>query len=600
MINAKPSLLTRYESLRRMEFEQLTALLDTLGKIDGLPADQMDQARDALFHADHPYLLVLVGAFNTGKSSLINALIGEKVLEVGATPTTSKIAILRYGPALDRLQSGEVETIFYPAPLLQEVSLVDTPGLDSVFKLHDEITGRFLHRADIVLLVMLATQAMSASTVEYLQSLRAYGKRVIVVVNQVDTLEPDEQKTMRDFVTDQSKQNLGFAPQVWLLSSRQATEAQQVTPRDEALWKASGFDQLEKFIEDALSDAARVRQKLETPLQISRNVITVARGLVREQQNALADYRRSVQNVKGQMETATNEQKVALQETLDQVNKTFAESIRRGREALQEMFQLSRALAMVAAGVMEFLGLAGIVRRLGANTPARAAFESHKVNEPLDELPAVIDRLGPRLEGRDVKDIDDLIAYTRREIERLPEALQTKIVGKLEAPAVYDRSIMRGAREDTLVILDKARNIEFKRIDQAIRNWLILVGAYQGIILIAGMIAALANNGNWLLLLAIVVILGLVGVGLIPLRGRLMEQAYGRRMLGFEDELEQAIDRAAQQQIATGTRLRNDAVGPFMRLVETQFAQVDQLKADLEIHEQKLVDLEKELGNLRD
>src|SRR5260221_4052032 len=217
----------------------------------------MDQARDALFHADHPYLVALVGAFNTGKSTIVNALVGEPVLETGATPTTNKIAIIRYGPAMQRSVAGEVETIFYPAPMLEHISLVDTPGLESVFTAHDEVTRLFLHRADMVLFVMLATQAMSATNIDYLQSLRAYGKRVIIAVNQVDMLDSEEARTIKDFVADQSKATLGFVPQVWMLSARLAIQAQASKPRDEALWQASGFDQIERFINDALNDAIR-------------------------------------------------------------------------------------------------------------------------------------------------------------------------------------------------------------------------------------------------------------------------------------------------------------------------------------------------------
>src|SRR5689334_10544220 len=210
----------------------------------------MDQARDALFHADHPFLIVLVGAFNAGKSSIINALIGQPVLDVGATPTTTKIAILRHGPDVQRLQAGEVETVFNPSPLLERVSLVDTPGLESIFKQHDQVTQRFLHRADIVLLVMPATQAMSAHNVEYMQSLRTYGKRVIVVINQIDALDAEEQKTLKEFVAEQSKLNLGFVPPIWMVSAKLALEAQQTAPRNGEIWQASGFEQVEQYINE--------------------------------------------------------------------------------------------------------------------------------------------------------------------------------------------------------------------------------------------------------------------------------------------------------------------------------------------------------------
>ena len=69
--------------------------------------------RDALFHADHPFLIVLVGPFSSGKSSIINALLGDpELLPIGPVPTTDKIAILRWGEQTQRMSGGgEADTI---------------------------------------------------------------------------------------------------------------------------------------------------------------------------------------------------------------------------------------------------------------------------------------------------------------------------------------------------------------------------------------------------------------------------------------------------------------------------------------------------------
>ncbi len=601
----KPSLITRYETLRRKEFETLTGLVDALGKVDGLPANQMDQARDALFHADHPYLIVLMGAFNTGKSSILNALLGEAVLGVGPTPTTDRIVILRQGPSVQRIASGDTDTIFHPSPLLERVSLVDTPGLDSIFKGHDETTNKFLHRADIVLLVMLATQAMSQSNVEYLQSLRAYGKRIIIVINQIDVLDSDERATLKDFVAQQAKNQLGIAPDVWMISAKLAMEANSHSPRDTALWEASGFAQIEGYITDALGDATRVRQKLETPLQIVRNVSTVALAQVRDEQNALTAYRKSAQNVRAQMEQAGREQSTTVAQATAEVDTAIAETITRGQAAIRDMFQFSRAFGLVGGGLLELTGLARFSRRFGARTPAKAAFETRHVNEPLDQLPRTLDELGPRLEGRDVKDVDDLISYTRREIEALPGSLQSKMVGKLQSPISYDRSILPAARPELLSILDKAKSVEFTRIDKAVQNTVIVLAFYEIAVIFIALVFGIAfggstNGGLWILLVLVVLVLLLAGLGFIPVRGLLMANAYAARLELIKADFIVALKRATDQQIGFGARMRQDAVTPFLRLVESQTSQVDAVKSELERYGQTLTALEKELAALKD
>ncbi|MCA9906375.1 MAG: dynamin family protein, partial [Anaerolineae bacterium] len=263
-------LATDYESLRRREHELITKLLDVLPKIDNVPEERIAQVRDALFHADNPFLVVFVGPFSSGKSSIINAILGEELLPVGPVPTTDRIAILRWGEQSERVRTGEYDTVFHPSPLLRKISFVDTPGLESIFQKHEETTRKFLHRADVVLLVMLATQAMTAKNLDYLRILQEYGKTVILVINQVDVLSPEEAANVRDYVIEQTQAKLGYKPQVWMMSSRQAMAALMADDGeiDQAELDASGVPQVEKYVDTQLSDVARLRQKLQTPLQI--------------------------------------------------------------------------------------------------------------------------------------------------------------------------------------------------------------------------------------------------------------------------------------------------------------------------------------------
>ncbi|HVO43228.1 MAG TPA: hypothetical protein VMT34_11425, partial [Aggregatilineales bacterium] len=422
------------------------------------------------------------------------------------------------------------------------------------------------------------------------------------VVNQIDLVEPDERDTLKNFIAEQSKLGLGFVPEIWLVSAREALQANETTPRNDELWQASGFAQIEAYIDNALGDAARVRQKLETPIQIARNVTAVATGLVREQQNALDDYRRAAANVRAQIDSATREQDTTIQQTISEIDSTFAEATRRGREAIRDVFDPSRSVGLVFSGMAELVGLARVARRFGARSNAASAFELRQVDEPLSQIPPIIDKLGPQLEGHDVKDVDDLIAYTQREIERLPGSLKQKLIGKLQAPTAYDRSILAGARDSMLASLDSARRTETATIDRAVRNSLIVLGAYESIVFVSLIITAIAfinsQNGSWLVLPFLSLVLGLAGLLVMPLRGALMERAYAARMLAIKTTLVDALTKVSRTQIEAGAKMRRDAVAPFLRLVDAQIALVDKLKTDLEAHAQNLIALERELGTL--
>lgn len=598
-------LATQYETLRRREHELITQLLDVLPKIDGLAEDRVVQARDALFHADSPYLMVLMGPFNSGKSSIINALLGEAdLLPIGPVPTTDRITMLRYGDEPQRVRSGEVDTVFYPSPLLQKVSFVDTPGLESVFQTHEEQTRRFLHRSDAVLLVMMATQAMTARNMEYLQILKDYGKTVIIILNQIDLLTPEEAETVRDYVLEQSRDVLGYKPEVWSMSARRGLEARQDDGTlDEDAWTASGLSRIEQHVDQQLGDAARMRQKLQTPLQIMQNVHQTALEAVRGNQSALDQYQSINQNVERQLNGFQREQDRIVREVLDEAASKFDETADRGMMAIRDMFRLTLALRSVTRGIGELTGLARIGRRGGSYT--RAAFEVRKVFEPLDELPIVVDRLGPRLEGKDVQDVDDLVKYARREIDALPSGIKSKVIGSVQAPVQYDRSALYDARQDLEIIESEARVFETERLERIVRNSLLYLAAYEILVLVMGIftLAVVTPPPDQPLLpigiFLIFVGLALLGLAFLPLRGRMLATAYANRLTKLQNRYLEVLSKAADSQAAYGMQLRRDAVLPLTRLIDAQTQIQQEQLASLQAAGQEMIRIEAELSKVK-
>jgi ribosome biogenesis GTPase A len=605
--NIGTKLALDYEAIRRREYELITKLLDVLPKVDNLGEDRVAQVRDALFHADHPFLVVFVGPFSSGKSSIINALIGKAdLLRVGPIPTTDRISILRWGEELQSMSSGsDADAVFYPAPMLQKVSFVDTPGLESIFQKHEETTRKFLHRADVVMLVMLATQAMTSRNLEYLQTLREYGKKVIILINQADLLTPEEQETVREYVSDQSQSKLGYIPEVWMISARQGLAARQNGTTDAEAWQASGLNKIEEYIDRQLGDVDRMRQKLQTPLQISQNVSQVAMDAVRSNQAIIDRYQNISKNIDQQLAAQKREQQRIVRDTTDEISEKFGAASMRGSEAIRDTFRFTRAFGSIVRGVMELVGVAGLVKRAQGGSYTKLAFDRHKVFEPINELPAVVDRLGPRLEGQDVQDMDDLVKYAQREINDLPPAISQKVIGTVQAPLHYDRSFLQRARPDLETIENEARELETEKLDQTLRNTLIYLAVWEILVVIFG-IALISlwgqvnenQAGMGLALLAFLFALGLLGLLLMPLRGRLLETSYTNRMLALQARYIETLSKAADKQMAYGMELRRDTLKPLTRLIEAQTEiQTEQLN-QLQAAQQEMMSIETDLTAL--
>ena len=167
--------------------------------------------------------LVVVGEFNHGKTTFVNALLGAPVLAAGVTPTTAAIHQIRYaerpeafvvGTTGDRRAipfeeasrfaiGGDASTadvdfldIGFPAPLLRErILLVDTPGVNDLSLQRTDITYSYIPRADAVLFLLDAGQILKESERVFLAEKLLKGSRdkIIFVVTKWDLLTPDEQ-----------------------------------------------------------------------------------------------------------------------------------------------------------------------------------------------------------------------------------------------------------------------------------------------------------------------------------------------------------------------------------------------------------------------
>lgn len=247
------------------------------------------------------YHLAVLGQFKRGKSTLLNALLGEEILPVSVIPLTAIPTFLEYGRQLQvtvRFQDGRAPDVFdvmraqdikpfllryvtesenpenrlgvshvtvsLPAPILENgVVFIDTPGIGSTFRHNTEAALNFLPQCDSALFLVSADPPITEVEIEFLRRVREKIPRLFFILNKVDYLSPDDRKAALEFMQRMLVEQAGIKPPttVFCVSAKQGLDARRSD--DPLLWKESGLEAVERHLvgfligekENALRDA---------------------------------------------------------------------------------------------------------------------------------------------------------------------------------------------------------------------------------------------------------------------------------------------------------------------------------------------------------
>jgi small GTP-binding protein len=580
LLSRRKMLTERQEQLLEQVRGILTSLRDALARLgaDVAPGD-MRTLNDTIAHLDELFLLVIAGEFNSGKSSFINALLGEKVLPEGVTPTTDRITLLRYGdaPTEQPLEEFLLEHD-YPADVLRRLTIVDTPGTNAIIRRHEELTRDFIPRADLVLFITSADRPFTESERAFLSTIQEWGKKIVIVLNKADLLEEHELEQVVTFIRENARDLLGITPEIFPVSARQAQRARatanEVPARDEA-WRASRFETIERYMLETLDEEQRVRLKLLSPLGVAQRLIDKYLELAEKRLGTLQQDFDTLDNIERQLDLFRDDLSDDFKYHLTAVDNILHEFELRGMQFFDDAIQVRN------------------IWQLRNSTWLREAFE----REVVGDLPLQIEgRLNGLIDWMIEKNLrlwQAIMDYLQR--NRVPEH-RAGLIGDVGGSFDYNRGALLDsvARSAQQVVATYDREAEARMLSEDIRSAILATGLAQaGALGIGGLILA-ATTIAWVDVTGIVAagLISAAGLFVLPAKRRKLKKEFHEKILDMRERLLETMRRQFGSELEQMLARIREAIGPYTRFIRAQREQLTTIQRDLS-------DVDVDLGRLR-
>ena len=277
---------------------------------------------------ENRFTLAVLGQYKRGKSTFINALLGDPLLPSAVVPLTSVGTILAYGPdpeARVLFQSGATQSVgldsiaefvtekgnpnngkgvealrvTYPALLLQKgVVLVDTPGVGSTYRHNTEAAATLVGQCDAAVFLLGVDPPVGEVELEFLRFVRDQLSRIFFVLNKTDVMTHQEVEESLAFSAEVISGATGACPPVFPLSAREALQAKLDGDHDRlaasgllafeaALGEFLAKEKGEALIDSVRAAAGRLAGNLRTALEFERRAWQLPIEELREKEQAL-------------------------------------------------------------------------------------------------------------------------------------------------------------------------------------------------------------------------------------------------------------------------------------------------------------------------
>jgi hypothetical protein len=438
-----------------------------------------------------------------------------------------------------------------PVELLRDLQVVDTPGTNAIVREHERLTVEFVPRADLVLFVTSADRPFTESERAFMQTIRDWGKKVVIVLNKIDIFSTaDELDQVLRFVRSAARQVLETEPDVLPVSARLAQRAKQGDP---AQWAASRFDAFERYLSATLDAPNRFRLKLANPLGVGQALAQRYSTIAAERLTLIDEDLEVIADIERQLAVYRSDLDRGFELRMAAVEKELAAMEARGGRFFEDTLRIGR--------VVDLLNRARVQKEFEDKVVADAPVQiERRVSELIDWL------------------VDEDFRQWQAVTSRLTERHRHHGERVLGAPDVgtfhNDRSrlIDSVGREAQRVVDTYDRRREAEAIADQARVSVATAAAAGGAAVGLGTIVTIAASTVAADVTGILLASLMLGIGflIIPARRRMARAALEEKVAALRGRLRTALEAEFDRAREQGRLRLADAVAPYSRFVRAE------------------------------
>jgi hypothetical protein len=453
---------------------------------------------------------------------------------------------------------------------------VDTPGTNAVIRHHERLTDDFVPRSDLVLFVTSADHPMSESERQFLERIRAWGKKVVLTLNKIDILDsPAALNEVRDFVLKYAEQVLGLAPECFPVSARWAQAAQaEADPAQRArLRETSRLDALTQYIHITLDDATRLQLKLSNPLGVAEHIVEQAQTAVTDQAGALSEDRETSAAVESVTGAYEQELKNELGPRLAEVENILNRLQARGLDFFDSTMRLTK------------------IADLARGDRVRAQFEKQVLADVPQQIEVCVQRMIDWLVEKDLRQWQQVMAYLQRRQAHYAE----HIVGQPETRMdLRRRALIESVGKTAQTIVETYdRNQEASELAASVEASVAQVALIEAGAVGLGALVTLAIASTAVDITGLVAagVLAVVGLFVIPYKRKQAKERFGEKMETLRAKLLEALSTQFHHEAENDVTRMKEGIAPYTRFVRGELDRADKTQRQLDRLRQRLSEL---------